>query len=82
MRRDLIGREMVDGSDAARARSTRSTRRCRPGYVATDILVVLAFGLVIGLGFRKIVKDGEPLGELSPDAPPEPPSSTSPRRPR
>ena len=33
--------------------------------------MVLAFGLVIGLGFRKIVKDGESLADLSPEPPPE-----------
>jgi peptidoglycan/LPS O-acetylase OafA/YrhL len=70
VRRDLIGREMVDGN-ALVAVLDELHVALPPAYVATDILMVLAFGLVIGLGFRKIVKDGEPLGELSPEAPPE-----------
>jgi len=71
VRRDLIGREMVDGN-ALLAALDELHASLPPGYVTTDILVVLAFGLVIALGFRKLVKDGEALGELSPDAPPEP----------
>jgi peptidoglycan/LPS O-acetylase OafA/YrhL len=69
--RDLIGREMVDGN-ALLAVLDEIHATLPPGYVVTDILMVLAFGLVIGLGFRKVVKDGEALDDLSPDAPPEP----------
>ena len=70
VRRDLIGREMIDGN-ALLAALDELHVTLPPGYVTTDLLMVLAFGLVIALGFRKVVKDGEPLDELSPDAPPE-----------
>ena len=70
VRRDLIGREMIDGN-ALLAALDELHVTLPPGYVTTDLLMVLAFGLVIALGFRKVVKDGEPLDKLSPDAPPE-----------
>ncbi len=70
VRRDIIGREMIDGNALLVALDELHVT-LPPGYVTTDILMVLVFGLVIGLGFRKLVKDGEPLDALSPDAPPE-----------
>ncbi|MDB4934149.1 MAG: acyltransferase 3 [Labilithrix sp.] len=67
-RRDVIGREMVDGDTLLTALNDLG-KTLPTGLVAMDIVMVLAFGLVIGLGFRKIVSDGESLEELSPDEP-------------
>ena len=70
-RRDLIGRDMVDGETLFE--TLGEIQKTLPeGLVTMDIVTVLAFGLLIALGFRKIVRDGESLAELSPDAPPEP----------
>jgi peptidoglycan/LPS O-acetylase OafA/YrhL len=70
VRRDLIGREMVDGETLLNT-LTEAGKTLPPGLAAMDIVMVLAFGLVIAAGFRKVVKDGESLAELSADAPPE-----------
>jgi peptidoglycan/LPS O-acetylase OafA/YrhL len=70
-RRDVIGRDMVDG-DTLFDTLNELGKTLPVGLVAMDIVMVLAFGLVIGLSFRKVVRDGESLAELSPDLPPEP----------
>lgn len=70
VRRDLIGREMVDGATLL-ATLNEAGKALPPGLAAIDVIVVLAFGLVIAAGFRKLVKDGESLAELSAEAPPE-----------
>ncbi len=67
-RRDLLGREMVDGSTLATTLSEINVT-LPPGLAAVDIVMMLAFGLVIGAAFRKIVKDAESIAALSPDAP-------------
>ncbi len=70
-RRDLIGRQMIDGAtlDATLAEIGAKL----PASLATiDLVVVFAFGLVIALGLRKIVKDGESYAALSEAAPAEP----------
>ena len=70
-RRDLIGREMVDG-DTLLTALNEVQAKLPSGLGASDILVVLGFGLVIALGLRRIVKDDESFDALRPDAPPEP----------
>jgi peptidoglycan/LPS O-acetylase OafA/YrhL len=70
-RRDIIGREMVDGAAVVAALGELG-KTLPVGLVTMDIAMVFVFGLVISLGFRKLVRDGESLDELSPDAPPEP----------
>jgi peptidoglycan/LPS O-acetylase OafA/YrhL len=70
VRRDLIGRVMVDGETLLDTLN-EAGKTLPPGLAAMDIVMVLAFGLVIAVGFRKIVKDGESLAELSEEAPPE-----------
>ena len=70
-RRDLIGRDMVDG-DTLLETLSEIQKPLPVGLVTMDIVMVLAFGLVIALSFRKIVRDGESLAELSPEPPPEP----------
>ena len=71
-RRDLLGREMVDGATLAATLSEVNVA-LPPGLAAVDIVMMLAFGLVIGVAFRKVTKDAEAIGDLSPDepAPPE-----------
>jgi peptidoglycan/LPS O-acetylase OafA/YrhL len=68
LRRDLIGKEMVDGNTLAVTLGELHAK-LPPGLVAVDMIVVLAFGLVIALGLRKIVRDGESFEDLSPEAP-------------
>jgi len=69
-RRDLLGRTMTDGATLEKALG--EVQASLPsGLGAMDILMFLGFGLVIGLGFRGIVKDKDSLDELSPEAPPE-----------
>lgn len=70
-RRDLLGRVMADG-ETLRTTLAEVSATLPPPLAAVDILMVLAFGLVIAAGFRKVVKDGESLGDLSPEPPPEP----------
>ena len=70
-RRDLIGREMVDGATLD-ATLGEIGAKLPPSLAAVDLVVVLAFGLVIALGLRKIVKDGESFAALGADVPPEP----------
>jgi peptidoglycan/LPS O-acetylase OafA/YrhL len=70
-RRDLVGREMVDGATLD-ATLGEVGAKLPPGLAAIDIIVVLAFGLVIVAGFRRIVTDAEPFEELSATPPPEP----------
>jgi len=70
-RRDLIGRDMVDGDTLVETIS--EVQRTLPSGLATmDIVMVAAFGLLIAIGFGKVVRDGESLEELSPEAPPAP----------
>ena len=69
-RRDLIGREMLDGATLD-ATLGEIGAKLPPGLAAVDIVVVLVFGLVIALGFRKIVKDGESFEELGTEPVPE-----------
>ncbi|MDB4940908.1 MAG: acyltransferase 3 [Labilithrix sp.] len=68
-RRDLIGREMVDGQ-TLNDTLTEAHATLPPGLAGSDVAVVLAFGLVIALGFRSLVKDGEGWTALSPEPPP------------
>jgi peptidoglycan/LPS O-acetylase OafA/YrhL len=70
-RRDLLGRVMTDG-ETLRTTLGEVSATLPPALATADLLMVLAFGLVIGLGFRKVVTDGESLVELSPDPPPVP----------
>jgi peptidoglycan/LPS O-acetylase OafA/YrhL len=70
-RRDLLGKEMVDGTILQSALAEVGAS-LPPGLATVDLVMVLAFGLVIGLGFRRLVKDDEPFAELSAEAP-EPP---------
>jgi len=70
-RRDLIGRPMTDGAALASTLGELNAT-LPPGFLAMDGLMILAFGLVIALGFRKIVKDAEPYAELDAAPPPEP----------
>ena len=67
-RRDLLGRIMVDGG-TLQAALAEVGATLPSGLGSMDILMVLGFGLVIGLGFRGIVKDKESLDELDPEAP-------------
>lgn len=70
-RRDLLGRVMTDG-ETLRTTLAEVGASLPPGLASVDLVMVLAFGLVIGLGFRKIVKDDESLADLSPEPPPAP----------
>jgi len=68
-RRDVLGRVMTDGS--VLAASLADVGASLPvGFHAMDGIMIGLFGLVIGLGFRRIVKDAESFSDLSPDAPP------------
>jgi peptidoglycan/LPS O-acetylase OafA/YrhL len=67
-RRDLLGRQMVDGA-TLQATLAEIGATLPPGLAAIDIVMVLGFGLIIALGFRKIVKDPESLVDLSPEPP-------------
>ena len=70
-RRDLLGREMVDGATLDATLGEIGAKL--PASLATiDLVVVFAFGLVIALGFRKIVKDGESFAALADTPPLEP----------
>lgn len=70
-RRDLLGRVMNDGN--ALATALAEVNAALPsGLGAMDLLMVAAFGLVIALGFRGIVKDAEDVSGLSPEPPPAP----------
>jgi len=70
-RRDLLGRVMTDG-ETLRATLAEVSATLPPPLAVSDLVMVLGFGLVIALGFRKIVKDGEHLDHLSPEALPAP----------
>lgn len=70
-RRDLIGREMVDGSVLA-ASLAEAGFALPPAIGAVDFAMILSFGLVAALVFGKIVRDRESFVGLAPEAPPEP----------
>ncbi len=68
-RRDVLGREMIDGSVLAGSLSEVGFE-LPPGLRGVDIAMVLVFGLVVIGAARGIWKDGESFGELSPEPPP------------
>ena len=70
-RRDLIGKEMTDGSVLAAALAELG-KTLPASFGIMDFVVVLAFGLVAAGAMRKIGKDGESYAELSPEPPAEP----------
>ena len=69
-RRDVLGREMVDG-DTLAASLADVGFTLPPGLRTVDILMILVFGLVIGGAARGLVKDAESLAKLSADPPPD-----------
>ncbi|MDF2692191.1 MAG: acyltransferase 3 [Labilithrix sp.] len=70
-RRDLLGAEMVDG--AALAVALGALGKTLPAaFGIMDFVIVLAFGLVAVGALRKIGRDAESYGELSPEPPPTP----------
>lgn len=68
-RRDVLGREMVDGSVLAGSLSEVAFE-LPPGLRGIDIAMVLVFGFVVLGAARGIVRDGESFRELSPEPPP------------
>ena len=69
-RRDLLGAELNDG--AALAATLGELAFVLPSAAGPmDILMVLAFGLVVFAAARGIAKDGESYAALSPEAPPQ-----------
>lgn len=70
-RRDVIGREMIDGAALATALADVGAK-LPSGLGAPDLGMVAVFALVIGLVLRKTGRDAESFLELSPKAP-EPP---------
>ncbi|MBX3190063.1 MAG: acyltransferase [Labilithrix sp.] len=67
-RRDLIGREMVSG-ETLHAALAEIKAALPPALVTVDILMVLAFGLVVAVAFRATVKDHETFDDLDDAAP-------------
>lgn len=75
-RRDVLGREMPDG--AALEESLSDVGKVLPtGLLPNDVALVLVFGLVVGLVFRKIGRDAESYAVLDPEAPSELPLDAS-----
>ncbi len=70
-RRDLIGKDMVDGSVLAAALGELG-KTLPASFGIMDFVIVLAFGLVAAGAMRRIGKDGESYAELSPERPVEP----------
>ncbi len=71
LRRDVLGREMVDGNALDAALSDVGVS-LPPGLLPNDVVVVVMFGLVFGLGFWAIGRDGESFAHLSPEPPASP----------
>ncbi len=67
--RELLGRVMTDG-ETLRATLALISVTLPPGLAGVDVAMLLAFGLVIGIAFRKVVKDSESLAELPAALPP------------
>ncbi|AKU99239.1 acyltransferase 3 [Labilithrix luteola] len=65
--RDILGREMTDGATLFTALGELG-KSLPAGLLGIDIVMVLAFGLVIGGAFRGIVRDHESFEDLSPIA--------------
>ncbi|MCL2777908.1 MAG: acyltransferase [Polyangiaceae bacterium] len=68
-RRDVLGREMVDGS-VLLASLSELGKTLPAGLSGADIVMVLVFGLVIVAAVRGITKDSESYAALPPDVPP------------
>ena len=69
-RRDLIGKPMPDGAALAAALADVGFT-LPPPIKANDVGMIVAFLAVVGLVFRKVVKDEESFTALSEGAPPE-----------
>ncbi|MCL2723938.1 MAG: acyltransferase [Polyangiaceae bacterium] len=65
-RRDVLGREMVDGATLSASLSELG-KTLPAGLKGIDLVMMLAFGLVIGGAVRGIVKDWESYATLEPE---------------